>query len=192
MLCRQFCSRVSRHVFAHFLHELTQGRTPNPDILCNREIKFKAFLEKAIQIGGDYLATGHYCRTDLHPTHIGLLKGADPGKDQSYFLYAVGQDALKRVLFPVGGMLKAELRQIARSNSLATANKKDSTGICFIGKRNFKEFLSSHASSLRGYLRHRMARCWASMREWAIIQSDNARGWALEGAATPGLWWAKI
>ena len=142
-----FVKEYRENVFAHFLQELKEGRTPNPDILCNREIKFKALLEKAEEIGGDYLATGHYCRTELCPSgHAALLKGVDPGKDQSYFLYGVGQRALKKVLFPVGGMLKKELRGIARSHSLATAEKKDSTGICFIGKRNFKEFLSRHAS----------------------------------------------
>jgi tRNA-specific 2-thiouridylase len=145
-----FVQEYRDHVFARFLYELEQGRTPNPDILCNREIKFKVLLEKAIEIGGDYLATGHYCRIEQTPAHSSLLKGTDPGKDQSYFLYAVEQKALRYVLFPVGGMLKAEVRQLARRFSLATAEKKDSTGICFIGKRNFKEFLSRHASFTPG------------------------------------------
>lgn len=132
------------NVFSHFLEEFKLGYTPNPDILCNREIKFKVLLEKALEIGGDYLATGHYCRNVFHEGTYQLHKGSDPGKDQSYFLYTIGQKALSRVLFPVGEMLKPELRQIANSQGLATAAKKDSTGICFIGKRDFKEFLGKY------------------------------------------------
>lgn len=132
------------HVFEHFLQEFKLGYTPNPDILCNREIKFKVLLEKALEIGGDYLATGHYCQNSFKNGQYQLLKGKDPGKDQSYFLYTIGQKALKHVMFPVGGMLKSELRRLAQVHDLATSTKKDSTGICFIGKRNFKEFLSEY------------------------------------------------
>lgn len=128
------------NVFAHFLDELRAGYTPNPDILCNREIKFKVFLEKALSLGADYLATGHYCQID----HGKLLKGKDPGKDQSYFLYTLSHEKLDQVLFPVGHLEKSEVRAIAHREKLANAAKKDSTGICFIGKRDFKEFVSRY------------------------------------------------
>lgn len=132
------------HVFVHFLNEFRLGYTPNPDILCNREIKFKILLEKALGLGADYLATGHYCQNFIENDVHKLVKGEDPGKDQSYFLYAIQQEALRKVLFPVGNLHKKELRQIAHENQLATSSKKDSTGICFIGKRDFKDFLSQH------------------------------------------------
>lgn len=132
------------NVFTHFLNEFKMGYTPNPDILCNREIKFKVLLQKALDLGGDFLATGHYCQSAMFDGHACLLKGVDPGKDQSYFLYAVKSKALKNVLFPVGGLQKNEVRQIAREAGLATSEKKDSTGICFIGERNFKDFLGQY------------------------------------------------
>ncbi len=128
-------------VFAQFLADYRAGLTPNPDVLCNREIKFKVFLEKAMDLGADFLATGHYCQLDSEGR---LLKGADPDKDQSYFLHAVKQEAFKKVLFPVGHLCKKEVRALAREHDLPTAEKKDSTGICFIGKRDFKPFLSQY------------------------------------------------
>lgn len=139
-----FVQEYWNQVFEHFLTELKQGYTPNPDILCNREIKFKVLLEKALDIGADFLATGHYCRNVQSNGLYHLYKGSDPGKDQSYFLYTIGQSALSRVLFPIGHLLKPELRKIAHAHGLATSAKKDSTGICFIGKRNFKEFISQY------------------------------------------------
>lgn len=138
-----FVKEYQEQVFSHFLSELKSGFTPNPDILCNREIKFKVFLEKALALGADYLATGHYCQrsdTDLPE----LLKGADPGKDQSYFLYTIPATSLQKVLFPVGHLHKSEVRRLAKEFGLATAEKKDSTGICFIGKRDFKEFTGGY------------------------------------------------
>jgi tRNA-specific 2-thiouridylase len=135
-------------VFNEFLEELRLGNTPNPDILCNREIKFKVLLDKAIQLGADFLATGHYAQTN--ETGL-LLKGKDPGKDQSYFLYTLSQKTLKKVLFPVGGLIKTELRAIAKNLNLTTHDKKDSTGICFIGKRNFKEFISHYIPYQKGF-----------------------------------------
>ncbi len=128
-------------VFAQFLADYKKGLTPNPDVLCNREIKFKVFLDKALALGADYLATGHYCRLDAQSR---LLKGLDSNKDQSYFLHAVKRDALQRVLFPIGHLTKQEVRSIAHAHGLATADKKDSTGICFIGKRDFKPFLAQY------------------------------------------------
>lgn len=134
-----FVQEYQEHVFSHFLEELKAGHTPNPDILCNREIKFKALLNKALALGGDFLATGHYCQKTEEETPR-LLKGRDPAKDQSYFLYAITGKALQKALFPIGHLLKSEVRRIAEEQGLATAKKKDSTGICFIGKRDFKEF----------------------------------------------------
>ncbi len=138
-----FVKEYQELVFSHFLTELKQGLTPNPDILCNREIKFKIFLEKALSLGADYLATGHYCqRSQTDPPK--LLKGSDPDKDQSYFLYTLSSTALQKVLFPIGHLQKSEVRKIAKDYGLATSQKKDSTGICFIGKRDFKEFTGQY------------------------------------------------
>ena len=128
-------------VFSHFLSEYRRGRTPNPDVLCNREIKFRAFLDFAMKNGADAMATGHFCRLDKTGGEVKLLRGADGNKDQSYFLYMLTQEQLRSAMFPVGGMTKAEVRRIAREHGLETAEKKDSTGVCFIGERNFKQFL---------------------------------------------------
>jgi tRNA-uridine 2-sulfurtransferase len=136
-----FVQEYRESVFAQFLADYKAGLTPNPDILCNREIKFKVFLEKALALGADYLATGHYCQLD---GECRLLKGTDPNKDQSYFLHAVKQEAFRKVLFPIGHMHKKQVRDLAREHGLATAEKKDSTGICFIGKRDFRPFLSQY------------------------------------------------
>jgi tRNA-uridine 2-sulfurtransferase len=131
-------------VFAKCLLEYKAGYTPNPDILCNREIKFKLFLKKALQLGADYLATGHYCRKIFYSGDWMLGRGEDMDKDQSYFLYTIKSSILSRVLFPIGCMQKQKVRELASKMGLATAEKRDSTGICFIGKRNFKEFLSRY------------------------------------------------
>lgn len=130
-------------VFSIFLEEYKANRTPNPDILCNKEIKFKAFLDHAIKLGADFIATGHYAQTRSCPTakHYTLERGEDPNKDQSYFLYTLNQTALSHTLFPIGHLHKSEVRQIAKNLGLSTHNKKDSTGICFIGERKFKNFL---------------------------------------------------
>jgi len=132
------------NVFKHFLAEYQAGRTPNPDILCNREIKFKAFLDYALAHGADYIATGHYVRCDNNNGPYQLLKGLDPDKDQSYFLYTLGQKALQHSLFPVGELLKSDVRAIAKKQGFINHNKKDSTGICFIGERKFKAFLNEY------------------------------------------------
>lgn len=139
-----FVKEYKRDVFSHFLNEFEQGFTPNPDILCNREIKFNQLLKKAISLGADYLATGHYCASNLIDNKTHLLKAKDSSKDQSYFLYAIPPGSLEKVLFPLGNLLKSEVRAIARQMGLATSEKKDSTGICFIGERNFKSFLSQY------------------------------------------------
>lgn len=145
-----FVEEYRSRVFAEFLSDLEKGLTPNPDILCNREIKFDVFLKKAQELGGDFLATGHYCRLDAEHH---LLTGSDPNKDQSYFLHAVKKQALEKVLFPIGHIPKREVREIARKASLATSEKKDSTGICFIGKRDFKPFLSQYLGYQTGHFR---------------------------------------
>src|ERR1700733_9207290 len=139
-----FTKEYWERVFSHFIEEFKLGHTPNPDILCNREIKFKALLEKALELGGDYLATGHYCQIGQNGMQYQLLKGNDHQKDQSYFLYTMQEAALRKILFPIGGMLKNQVRKIACEYQLPTAQKKDSTGICFIGKRDFKTFFSQY------------------------------------------------
>ena len=135
-----FAREYRERVFSLFLSEYRAGRTPNPDVLCNREIKFKAFLDLAMQLEADKMATGHFVRTDEAGR---LLRGADANKDQSYFLYMLHREQLKKALFPVGGMTKSQVRQIARDAGLPVSQKKDSTGVCFIGERNFKAFLKN-------------------------------------------------
>ncbi|NCF52513.1 tRNA 2-thiouridine(34) synthase MnmA [Gammaproteobacteria bacterium] len=139
-----FARQYRDRVFNYFLDEYRRGRTPNPDVLCNREIKFGVFREYAKRLGGDWLATGHYARTSALEGKTILLKGTDPEKDQSYFLHSVSADALAETIFPLGGLHKSEVRQIARDRGLDVYAKKDSTGICFIGERPFREFLSTY------------------------------------------------
>lgn len=137
-------------VFTYFLEEYKAGRTPNPDVMCNKEIKFKAFLEHALKLGADYVATGHYARVEERDGEVVLLRGVDQNKDQTYFLNQLRQEQLAKVMFPIGHLEKAKVRQIAEEAGLATAKKKDSTGICFIGERNFKEFLSHYLPAQPG------------------------------------------
>jgi len=129
------------NVFEYFLHEYRTGRTPNPDIMCNREIKFKAFLDHARMLGAERIATGHYVRTRRRNGRVELLRGMDGNKDQSYFLYALNQHQLAHALFPIGELDKSEVRDIARQQQFVVHAKKDSTGICFIGERKFRDFL---------------------------------------------------
>ena len=137
-----FVKEYYDRVFSYFLDEYRRGRTPNPDVLCNREIKFKAFLDFAMELGADRLATGHFCNLGTAADgRVQLLRGLDANKDQSYFLYMLGQKALEKAMFPVGGLTKAQVRGIAKDAGLVTSLKKDSTGVCFIGERRFKPFL---------------------------------------------------
>ena len=145
-----FAAEYWDNVFEHFLAEYKAGRTPNPDILCNREIKFKVFLEYASMLGGEFIATGHYVRRAESDGHTYLLKGLDPNKDQSYFLHAVGEAEFAKSLFPIGELEKPEVRRIAEQHGLVTHDKKDSTGICFIGERRFKDFLQQYLPAQPG------------------------------------------
>lgn len=145
-----FSDQYWDRVFAYFLQEYSAGRTPNPDILCNKEIKFRAFLDYAMSLGADKIATGHYVRKDERDGEYCLLRGLDSDKDQSYFLYTLNQEQLARSLFPVGELKKSEVRRLAEENDLITYNKKDSTGICFIGERDFKSFLQQYLPAQPG------------------------------------------
>ncbi len=145
-----FATEYWDRVFERFLAEHRAGRTPNPDILCNREIKFNEFVAHAETLGASVVATGHYVRSVARDHYVALLRGVDHNKDQSYFLHALGQDALRTAAFPIGEMHKSEVRERARSLGLATHDKRDSTGICFIGERPFKEFLSRYIEHTPG------------------------------------------
>ncbi len=145
-----FAAEYKDRVFAEFLREYQAGRTPNPDILCNAEIKFKAFLDHALRLGAEKIATGHYCRVREVDGAFQLLKGLDPSKDQSYFLHRLNQAQLAKTLFPVGELHKTEVRRIASEIGLPNAKKKDSTGICFIGERPFREFLNRYIANQPG------------------------------------------
>lgn len=148
-----FAQQYRDQVFEYFLAEYRDGRTPNPDVLCNREIKFGVFRDHAKRLGGEFLATGHYARIDKIDSETVLLKGVDPGKDQSYFLHAVSRDALAETVFPLGELHKSEVRELARKHGLAVHDKKDSTGICFIGKRPFRDFLGTYLAASPGPIR---------------------------------------
>ena len=150
-----FAAEYWDNVFEHFLTEYRAGRTPNPDILCNKEIKFKAFLDYAVELGADFIATGHYARrgsnqTNAQGTFAPLLKGLDNNKDQSYFLHAVAGDRIAKTLFPLGEIEKPKVRELARQHGFINHDKKDSTGICFIGERRFKDFLERYIPAQPG------------------------------------------
>ncbi len=147
---RNFSAEYWDNVFEEFLAEYRAGRTPNPDVLCNREIKFKTFVEHAQALGADLIATGHYARICNKDGERQLCRGLDANKDQSYFLYAIGQSPLRHTLFPVGELPKPEVRKLAKKADLPVHAKKDSTGICFIGERNFKDFLAQYLPAQPG------------------------------------------
>jgi tRNA-specific 2-thiouridylase len=147
-----FSAEYWQRVFAHFLEECAAGRTPSPDIVCNREIKFRAFLDHATAMGAEYIATGHYARIRRTPV-VQLLRAADESKDQTYFLHTLTQAQLARSMFPLGDMLKQDVRAQAARSGFTVADKKDSTGICFIGERRFREFLARYLDKRPGEIR---------------------------------------
>lgn len=177
-----FVEEYREQVFSSFLAALKAGLTPNPDILCNREIKFQALLQKAKELGGDLLATGHYCQLDAEHR---LLKGRDPAKDQSYFLHAVPHKALHNVLFPIGHLTKQEVRHIARTHHLPTAEKKDSTGICFIGKRNFRDFITPYLGLTPGRIETLQGQYVGEHQGLAYHTIGQRKGLGLGGAGDP-------
>ena len=194
-----FAAEYRDRVFAEFLREYQAGRTPNPDILCNAEIKFKAFLDHAMRLGAEKIATGHYARVRLNATtgRHELLKGLDPSKDQSYFLHRLNQAQLSKTLFPVGELHKTEVRRIASEIGLPNARKKDSTGICFIGERPFREFLNRYISREPGPIKDEHGRTIAQhvglsfytlgQRQGLGIGGLKAKGAALKAAQARGL-----
>ncbi len=150
---RNFAREYWDNVFEQFLADYRAGRTPNPDVLCNREIKFKTFLDHARELGAERIATGHYVRSKRKDGSWRLLRGVDADKDQTYFLYTLGQEQLARTVFPIGDREKSPVREIAREEGLPVHDKKDSTGICFIGERDFKEFLQQYLPARPGEMR---------------------------------------
>jgi tRNA-specific 2-thiouridylase len=184
-----FAADYKERVFAEFLREYEAGRTPNPDVLCNAEIKFKAFLDHAMQLGAHWIATGHYARTDRvedEGRHYRLLKGLDTSKDQSYFLHRLNQAQLARSLFPLGGLHKTQVRLAAKALGLPNAAKKDSTGICFIGERPFRAFLQRYLPSRPGPIREPSGRCLGQHHGLAFYTLGQRKGLGIGGVREPG------
>lgn len=177
-----FSSAYKSEVFRDFLEQLEKGNTPNPDILCNREIKFKLLLETAQKLGADGLATGHYAQNIYENGHFYLTKSVDQTKDQTYFLYTMNEEILSKVLFPIGAIPKGAIRQIASDYGLAVAEKKDSTGICFIGERNFRQFLSQHLGYKKGEFRTLEGKIVGTHMGVAYYTIGQRRGLAIGGA----------
>ena len=172
-------------VFRVFLDEYRNGRTPNPDVVCNKEIKFKEFLDWALRLGADYIATGHYARRECVDRRYLLRKGRDRRKDQSYFLHTLGQDALRLSSFPVGGMRKEQVRQAARELGLSTHDKKDSTGICFIGERRFDDFLSRFLPAQKGDIKTPEGETVGAHRGAFYYTIGQRRGLGIGGEGEP-------
>lgn len=175
-----FSQKYMEKVFSYFLEEYRKGRTPNPDVLCNREIKFGPFREYAKALGAQYIATGHYCDIE-HENGTKLKKAADTGKDQTYFLCDVRTFQLEETLFPLGKLKKEEVRKIAEENGLVTAKKKDSTGICFIGERNFKKFLSQYLPAQEGEIRDTSGKLLGTHCGLMYYTIGQRRGFGLGG-----------
>ena len=178
-----FAADYKDRVFAEFLREYQAGRTPNPDVLCNAEIKFKAFLDHAMRLGAEKIATGHYARVRLNAASglHELLKGLDPAKDQSYFLHRLNQQQLSKTLFPVGELRKTEVRRIADEIGLPNARKKDSTGICFIGERPFREFLNRYISKEPGLIRDERGRVLSEHQGLSFYTLGQRQGLGIGG-----------
>ncbi|MBN2692477.1 MAG: tRNA 2-thiouridine(34) synthase MnmA [Burkholderiaceae bacterium] len=179
-----FAAEYKERVFAEFLREYAAGRTPNPDVLCNAEIKFKAFLDHAMRLGADKIATGHYARVQETDQGFALLRGLDPAKDQSYFLHRLNQTQLSRTLFPVGELEKTEVRRIAAEIGLHNARKKDSTGICFIGERPFRAFLSRYLPTRPGAMKTPEGKTVGQHAGLAFYTLGQRKGIGLGGSKT--------
>jgi tRNA-specific 2-thiouridylase len=180
-----FAAEYKDRVFAEFLREYSAGRTPNPDVLCNAEIKFKAFLDHAMRLGAAKIATGHYARVDAANGRHRLLRGLDAGKDQSYFLHRLNQEQLARVMFPVGALEKREVRRIALEAGLPNHAKKDSTGICFIGERPFREFLNRYLPKVPGPIVDNKGRTIGEHIGLAFYTIGQRKGIGIGGAGEP-------
>jgi len=180
-----FAAEYKDRVFAEFLREYAGGRTPNPDVLCNAEIKFKAFLDHAMRLGAKKIATGHYARVDLQGNAFRLLKGQDAGKDQSYFLHRLNQAQLSHVVFPLGELKKAEVRRLAKEAGLPNHAKKDSTGICFIGERPFREFLNRYLPKAPGKIVDENDRVLGEHIGLAFYTIGQRKGIGLGGPGEP-------
>jgi tRNA-specific 2-thiouridylase len=184
-----FAAEYKDRVFAEFLREYGAGRTPNPDILCNAEIKFKAFLDHALRLGAEKIATGHYARVRQNPLHqkFELLKGLDPSKDQSYFLHRLNQAQLSKTLFPVGELHKTEVRRLALEIGLPNAKKKDSTGICFIGERPFRDFLNRYIAREPGPIKDEKGRTIGQHVGLSFYTLGQRQGLGIGGIKAKGL-----
>src|SRR6266436_7130088 len=180
-----FSAEYKDRVFADFLREYAAGRTPNPDVLCNAEIKFKAFLDHAMRLGAEKIATGHYARLGFSENAFQLLKGKDAGKDQSYFLHRLNQQQLARVLFPVGELEKTEVRRIAQEAGLPNHAKKDSTGICFVGERPFREFLNRYLPKAPGPIVDDKGRTLGEHMGLSFYTIGQRKGIGIGGAGEP-------
>jgi tRNA-specific 2-thiouridylase len=181
-----FAAEYKDRVFAEFLREYQAGRTPNPDILCNAEIKFKAFLDHAMRLGAEKIATGHYARVRERNGAFELLKGLDPLKDQSYFLHRLNQAQLSKTLFPVGELPKTEVRRIAAEIGLPNAKKKDSTGICFIGERPFRDFLNRYISKEPGPIKEPSGRTIGNHVGLSFYTLGQRQGLGIGGVRAKG------
>ncbi len=181
-----FAANYKDRVFAEFLREYQAGRTPNPDILCNAEIKFKAFLDHAMRLGAEKIATGHYARVRERDGAFELLKGLDPLKDQSYFLHRLNQAQLSKTLFPVGELHKTEVRRIADEIGLPNAKKKDSTGICFIGERPFREFLNRYIAKAPGPIKNDQGRVLGEHVGLSFYTLGQRQGLGIGGVKAKG------
>jgi tRNA-uridine 2-sulfurtransferase len=181
-----FAAEYKDRVFAEFLREYQAGRTPNPDVLCNAEIKFKAFLDHALRLGAEKIGTGHYARVRQAGARFELLKGLDPAKDQSYFLHRLNQAQLSKTLFPVGELRKTEVRRLAEEIGLPNAKKKDSTGICFIGERPFRDFLNRYISKEPGPVKDPRGRVIARHQGLSFYTLGQRQGLGIGGVKERG------
>ncbi|MBC7434935.1 MAG: tRNA 2-thiouridine(34) synthase MnmA [Bdellovibrionales bacterium] len=181
-----FAAEYKDRVFSEFLREYQAGRTPNPDVLCNAEIKFKAFLDHAMRLGAEKIATGHYARVRERDGRHELLKGLDPAKDQSYFLHRLNQSQLSKTLFPVGELRKTEVRRIAADIGLPNAKKKDSTGICFIGERPFRDFLNRYINKEPGLIRDERGRVLGQHQGLSFYTLGQRQGLGIGGGKARG------